>query len=205
LTPPDRFLVVRSRRNGPFKKAATMLRNSCTIPVACLILAALGLLGPGPAPAAESGFTQYVDPGKRITFEYPLSMKVEAPGMNEVKISHPEAGLRIMVFVENRPRKTAPSAEAFLGTFRKRLEEEMKEVVILEEGKLPGLAGSQAYVICAFKDRRGLQFVNLVQYYGTEERMLQMIISERPEGFRNLLDVIRKIHQSLRILSPQLK
>ena len=110
-----------------------------------------------------------------------------------------------MVFVESRPRKTAPSAEAFLAAFTKRLEEEMKEVSILEKGKLPGLAGSQAYVISAFKDKRGLQFVHLVQYYVTQERMLQMIVSERPTGFRNLLDVIRKIHQSLKILSPELK
>ena len=187
------------------KKAAPMMKKSFSIPIVCFILVTLGLFDTGQTPATESSFTLYNDPAKRFSFEYPLSMKVESTGPNEVKISHPGAGLRIMVFVENRPRKTAPSAEAFLSTFKKRLEEDMKEVAILEEGKLPGLAGSQAYVICAFKDRRGLQFVNLVQYYGTEERMLQMIISERPEGFRNLLDVIRRIHQSLKILSPQLK
>jgi hypothetical protein len=174
-------------------------------PVACLALVLWGLLDPGRSNAAEAGFALYTDPAKRFTFEYPSSMNVEARNPNEVKISHPGAGLRIMVFVENRPRKTAPSAEAFLAAFRKRLEEEMKEVSILEEGKLPGLAGSQAYIICAFKDKRGLQFVHLVQYYVTQEHILQMIVSERPAGFRNLLDVIRKIHQSLKILSPQLK
>ena len=110
-----------------------------------------------------------------------------------------------MVFVENRAGKTAPGAEALLGAFKKGLEEEMKEVSVLEEGKLPGIEGSQAYLICAFKDKRGIQLVHLVQYYVTKERMLQMNISERPAGFRNVLDVVRRIHQSLRILSPQLR
>jgi hypothetical protein len=47
--------------------------------------------------------------------------------------------------------------------------------------------------------------VQLVQYYVTEDRLLQMIISDRPEGFRNLQKVIRQIHQSLRIMKPALK
>jgi len=157
------------------------------------------------AHAAPEGFKQYADPQARFTFEYPATMQLQAVGQNEVKVMHPGATLRITVFVEERPHRSVPAAKVLLEAFKKKLQEEMKEPRILEEGTLPGLKGSQGYVICTFKDRRELQLVQLVQYYVTEDRMLQMIISDRPEGFRNLQQVIRQIHQSLRITNPALK
>jgi len=132
-------------------------------------------------------------------------MNVQATGPNEIKVLHPDATLRITVFIEERPRRNVPAAAVLLEAFKKKLQEEMNELKVLEEGELPGLKGSQGYVICVFRDSRNLQLVQLVQYYVTEDRLLQMIISDRPEGFRNLQKVIRQVHQSLRITKPALK
>lgn len=151
------------------------------------------------------GFTQYTDPGHRFILDYPATMKVEAENPDQVRIYHPKATLRITVFVEKRPRKAVRSADLLLRIFKKKLKQSMADVSILEEGKLPGLGGSQGYIICAFKNRKGIQLVQLVQYYVTDDRTLQLTISDRPEGFKNLADVVREIHRSLRIVDPQLR
>ncbi len=155
--------------------------------------------------AQTSGFTKYTDREQRFSFEYPSTMRASAAGNDEVRVTHPGATLRIMVLVEMRRRPGKASAELLLDAFKKTLKDEMKNVTVLEEGKLPGLQGAQGYVVCSFKDLRGIQLVQLVQYYVTEDRVLQMTISDRPEGFKNLEKVVRKIHQSLRILKPKLK
>jgi hypothetical protein len=155
--------------------------------------------------AADSGFTRYTDPERRFSFDYPSTMKVRAAGNDEVKVTHPGATLRITVLVEKRRRTASASAELLLDAFKKTLKAEMKDAAVLEEGKLAGLEGSQGYIVCSFKDLRGIQLVQLVQYYVTEDRVLQLTISDRPEGFKNLEKVVRKIHQSLRLLNPKLK
>lgn len=156
------------------------------------------------AVAPESGFTRYMDPEQRFSFDYPSTMKVRASGNDEVKVTHPGATLRITVLVEKRRQTATASAELLLDAFKKTLKAEMKDAAVLEEGKLAGLEGSQGYIVCSFKDLRGIQLVQLVQYYVTKDRVLQMTISDRPEGFKNLEKVVRKIHQSLRILNPKL-
>jgi hypothetical protein len=155
--------------------------------------------------AAEEGYAHYADPQRRFALDYPATMKVSAPAPDELKISHPGATLRITVFVEKRPDKGPPNALLLLEALKKKLKEEMKDVVILEEGKAPGLTNAQAYLICSFKDRRGIQLVQLVQYYVSDDLLLRMIISDLPQGFKNLDKVIRKIHHSLKILNPKLK
>jgi hypothetical protein len=157
-----------------------------------------------PACGAE-GFTQYTDPEKRFIFDYPSSMKVDVPNKNEVLISHPGASLRIAVFVENRQTKGPANADLFLEAFKKNLKDEMKEGALLEQGKSPSLQGSQGYVVCSFKNHKGTQVIQLVQYYVTEDRVLQMTIADKPAGFKNLEKVIHRIHYSLRVVNPQLK
>jgi hypothetical protein len=132
-------------------------------------------------------------------------MEVAASNPDEVTMFHPAATLRVNVFVEARPPRAIPSAELLLEIFKKRLKEEMLDVSILEEGKRGDRGASQGYVICSFKDKRGIFVVQLVQYYVTRDRLLQLIISDRPEGFKNLADVIRKIHHSFRVIDPTLK
>ena len=172
-----------------------------------ILLAAtsLVLLASVPGLCISPGFKQYTDPSRRFLLDYPATMKVSAPTHNEVTIYHPRASLSIRIFIEKRPRKTIADAKVLLAAFKKKLKEEKKGVTILEEGSLPGLPGSQGYLICSFKNRHGIQLVQLVQYYVAQDRLLHLIISDRVEGFKNLADVIRKIHRSLRIVDPKLK
>ncbi len=174
--------------------------------IAALLVAIvmLILLRPLPINAAEPGFTQYTDRGRRFIFDYPSTMKVQVSNSDEVKIFHPGATLRITVFVEKRPRSTTAKARDLLAAFNKKLKEEMKDVSIIQEGKLEHLEGSQGYVICSFKNRKGIHLVQLVQYYVTKDRLLQMTVSDLPQGFKNLWKVIDKIHRSLRIINPDL-
>lgn len=153
---------------------------------------------------AQNAFKQYADPGRRFAFDYPSTMTVKNQGPDEVKIFHPAATLRISVFVQDRPKKSPPKAEVVADLFEK-LKQEMKDCTVLEQGKIAGLDGAQGYNIISFKDHRGIQLVQLVQYYIAEDRLLQMIISDRTEGFKNLEKVIRRIHNSLKILNPKLK
>lgn len=161
------------------------------------------VLNPHGAVSGQEGFKQYVDARGRFHFSYPATMRVEASTPDEVRISHPKATLRITVLVEKRPRKTAPDVKALLDAFRNKLKEDTKDSSILEEGRLPGLEGSQGYIICSFKDGRGVKVVQLVQYYLTEDQLLQMIIADRPEGFINVEKVVRQIHRSFKVLNPK--
>jgi hypothetical protein len=153
----------------------------------------------------EALYKQYTDPGRRFLFDYPATMKVRSADPNEVHIFHPAASFRIAVYVEKRKTKSGRTAQDLLTAFKKELEKENKDVSLLGEGKLEGLSGSQGFVVVSFKDRKGTQFVQLVQYYVTENASLQMTISDRPWGFKNLEPVIKKVHQSLRIIDPTLK
>ncbi|HMK33515.1 MAG TPA: hypothetical protein VK463_00510 [Desulfomonilaceae bacterium] len=162
-------------------------------------------MGTVPASAAEEGYAHYVDPQWRFSLDYPVTMKVSSPNPDELKISHSGATLRVTIFIEKRPKKEPPNAQVHLEALKKKLSEEEKDVSILEEGKGTGIPGAQGYLICSFKDRRGMQLVQLVQYYASEDLILQMVISDRPQGFKNLEQVIRKIHHSLKILNPKLK
>jgi len=132
-------------------------------------------------------------------------MKVDGVNPDKVKIYHPRATLRISVFIEKRPRRRRPRVGPLIAAFKKRLRQEMKGASIVEEGKLPGSGDSQGYLICSFQDQRGIKHVQLVQWFVGEERVLQMIVSDRARGFRNLEKVIRKIHRSLAIGNPRLK
>jgi hypothetical protein len=154
---------------------------------------------------AAEGFSQYTDPEKRFIFDYPSTMKVDVPNKDEVLISHPGASLRIAVFVQTRKTKGPANADLFIEAFKKNLKDEMKEGALLEQGKSPSLQGAQGYVVCSFKNNKGTQLIQLVQYYVTEDRVLQMTISDRPAGFKNLEKVIKRIHYSLRVVNPQLK
>jgi len=158
-----------------------------------------------PVMAAPHGFVTYIDPSRRFALDYPATMKVEVSGPNEVKIFHPQATFRVFVFVQKRPRKSTAAVEPLLRAFKKKLNEEMKDVSIQEEGRHAGLKGAQKYLYCSFTNSRGIRLTQLVQYVVTEDRILQLIISDRPRGFKNLEKVIRQIHASLRILSPKLK
>ncbi len=131
-------------------------------------------------------------------------MTVKSPGPDEVKIFHPAATFRISAFVQDRSKKSTPKAEDVTDLFEK-LKQEMKDCTVLEQGKLAGLDGVQGYNIYSFKDHRGMELVQLVQYHIAEDRVLQMIISDRTEGFKNLEKVIRKIHNSLKVLNTKLR
>jgi hypothetical protein len=183
----------------------TMIETSSKTVILVLLNFLLATILTASAFAVERGFTRYTDPEERFSFDYPVTMKIQAVSNDEVRVTHPGATLRITVLVEKRPRAASASAELLLDAFKKTLKEEMKDAAVLEEGKLKGLTGSQGYIVCTFKDRKGIQLVQLVQYCVTEDRILQMIISDRPEGFKNLKDVVNKIHQSLMILKPKLK
>lgn len=178
-------------------------RNS--IMVALLAGSVLASAIVGLAAAADEGYARYNDPERRFTFDYPATMKVTSQNPDELKISHSGATLRIAVFVEKRTAKGPPNAEVHLEALKKKLKEEAKDVAILEEGKSLGMPGAQAYLICSFRDQRGIQLVQLVQYYVAEDTLLRMIISDLPQGFANLEKVIRKVHHSLKILNPKLK
>jgi hypothetical protein len=155
--------------------------------------------------AAPPGFATYIDPSRRFALDYPATMKVQVAGPNEVKFFHPQATFRIYVFIQKRPRKSTAAVEPLLKAFKKKLNEEMKDVSFQGEGKHAKLKGAQRYLICSFTNAKGIRLTQLVQYVVTEDRILQLIVSDRPKGFKNLEKVIRQIHASLRILSPSLK
>jgi hypothetical protein len=203
-----RFLAARTHkpRSCPIGVATSLTAMSHRITIiACLVLC----LGNSAWAAAKqeqtvAGYAQYKDPLGRFIFDYPATMKVRGADPDQVTVFHQGATLRISVYVEKRPRKGDSKVEPLLEAFKKRLKEDVKEPTILEEGKTPGSRDSQGYIICSFKDQRGVDYVQLVHYCVGEERVLQMIISDRTAGFKNLAPVIRKIHQSLKIIDPKL-
>ncbi len=133
-------------------------------------------------------------------------MQVQTTGRNEVKVFHPGATLRITVFVEARKASEKVDVKPFLEALKKKLKDEKTEASILKEGKHLGIEDdSQGYIVCAFKDERGLLWVQLVQCFLTKDRTIQLIISDRAEGFRNLLKVIARVHESFTIATPKPK
>lgn len=176
-------------------ESRTRLRLRSCVLFLFLFTVAPGVNGYG----SDAGYKRYTDPSRRFSFDYPATMDVAAANPDEVKISHKGATLRINVFVEKRTRKGKTAVEPLLEAFKSRLKQEMKEASVLEQGKLPGSDESQGYIICSFRDQRGILYVQLVQYFVTEGRVVQMIISDRPTGFANLQTVIRKVHASMKI------
>lgn len=170
----------------------------------CILLCASWSVAAHTAPEQEP-YKQYTDPGRRFIFDYPATMKVKSTGPDDVQIFHPKASFRISVFVEKRKNKPDLTAQDLLAALKKELAKQTKDFSVLGEGKLEGLPGSQGYVVVSFKDKRGIELVQLVQYYVSPNACLQMTISDRPWGFKNLEPVIKKVHQSLRIIDPTLK
>ncbi len=157
------------------------------------------------ASAAEVLYKRYTDSKGRFAFEYPSTMEVRRPGPDEVKIYHPKASLRISVFLENRPTKKPADVRPFLDALETQLKRDKQDVKILEQGHLPGPKDRQGYLICYFVESGGAKRVQLVQYFVSETRVLQMVIFDHPEGFKNLHPVIRHIHRSLEIIKPTLE
>lgn len=191
--------------NTWFREAAgTLKRNqNRLLVIAVLWCAALSALSTSAA-ATDAGYTRYKDPHGRFAFDYPSTMQVRTSTPDEVLLFHPSATLRISVFIEKRSRRGEAKVEPFLAAFKQRLKHEMKESVVLDEGKPQG-TGDAGYLVCGFKDQRGMDHVQLVHYVVGEEKVLQMIISDRPAGFTNLESVIRKVHGSLTITDGGLK
>ena len=176
----------------------------------CLLLLCIAAFSWLPALGASStaqdkAYRTYVDPQRRFSFEYPATMSVKSSNPNEVRVLHPQASFRIAVFVEERSGKTPLTADQLLEALTKKLQEEKKDVSVLQRGKLPKLPGSQAYLVASFKEPNGKQLVQLVQYYVAPDRILQMTLSDLPQGFANIASVIKRVHSSLRILAPALR
>ena len=173
--------------------------------VAQFLLIVLALVTSDHVFGQEAPYKLYVDPAGRFSFEYPATMKLQSTSDNEVRIYHPAASFGISVFVEQKQGNSNLTADALLAALKKTLREEMKSVSVLGEGKLAELQGSQGYVAISFTNKKGIQMVQMVQYYVADGRFLRMTLTDRAEGFKNLEPVIRKIHQSLKILKPKLK
>ncbi|MCA1959274.1 MAG: hypothetical protein LDL33_00660 [Desulfomonile sp.] len=171
--------------------------------IGVVLCAAIALIA-SYACATDAGYTQYRDPLGRFAFDYPSTMEVRSTNPDQVSIFHPSASLRISVFVEKRARRGEAKAGPFLASFKERLKLDMKDAVVLDESEAQKGSDS-GHLVCAFKDRRGLEHVQLVHYVVGEDKVLQMIISDRPSGFANLEPVIRKVHGSLQILGRGLK
>ena len=106
----------------------------------------------------EALYKQYVDPAGRFSFEYPATMKLEAAQKDEVTVYHPATLFRISVFVERRQGKSNLTADILLAVWKKALQEEMKNVSGLGEGKLANLQGSQGmsrFLLPTKKDANG--------------------------------------------------
>jgi hypothetical protein len=153
----------------------------------------------------QEGYKKFVDPSGRYALEYPATMRSESANADEVKFVHPEASLRITIIVQPRAQKGIIDEEALLNSLKQNLAENSQEASIVEEGRLPGLPGKQGYFVCSFKDKRGVKVMQLVQYYISNDKVLQLILSDRPQGFINVEKVIRRIHRSLKVLKPDLK
>ncbi len=154
---------------------------------------------------ARLKYKAYMDPARRFALDYPSTMKVETVGVDSVTISLPAAAFRITVFIAKRPKARSADAKPLLDALKKSLKIIVTDLVVLEEGRLPGESKAQGYVIFSFKNSRGVSLTQLVHYYVSRERTLQLTISDRSEGFKNLEKIIRKIHGSLRILDRDLK
>lgn len=191
----------------------TSFRPGIRIAVLCVAAAALSNAPDAfarrapaqPSERAEPTYARYVDPEGRFSFEYPSTMNVRAKNPNEVMVGHPEATLRISVYVDKRPPGSAPRVKPLLRSFKERLRKDVKNGKVLVDGEPEDKDARQGYVVCLFKDSRGINTVQLVHYVAASDRLLQMIVSDRPKGFTSLKEVIRKIHRSLTIMKPDLK
>jgi hypothetical protein len=151
-----------------------------------------------------NAFRIYKDPLGRFSLKFPITMKVRQISADEVNIYHPKASFRINISIEKSLKKGKPDAAAFIKAFKQNLKLETKDPQIIKEGEAPGIKGAQAFIIYSYTDKRGIRLTQLCQYYSTEGRFLQLIITDRAEGFKNLESVISEIHASLRILKPNL-
>jgi hypothetical protein len=155
--------------------------------------------------SSPEAFNVYKDPLGRYSLKYPSTMKVQDSNPNEALIFHPDATFRISIAIEKRIKKGPPNVAGFLEAFKKNLKLETRDLEILKEGKSSNIEGAQAYLSYAFTDKRGIRLVQLCQYYASETSFLQLIISDKQEGFKNLEPIIWEIHKSLRILKPTLQ
>jgi len=193
--------------DGVIAMRAGQRRRAIIIGALCLMLAAplwTFFSTAHASHAQETGYKKYVDPRGRFSFDYPASMRRDQTAADEVKFSHPSASLRIAVFVESRQDKKPVDSQGLMESVKKNLSQVSKDAAILEQGQLPELPGAQGYLVCTFKDKNGRKVMQLVQYYVAADKMFQMIISDRPQGFLNVEKVIRHIHRSLKILKPSL-
>ncbi len=157
-------------------------------------------LCPGSVRAQEEGFKRYTDPGHRFSFDYPATMQARAVGKDEVRVFHPGATLRIAVVAEKRSSNQKPNVKPLLEAIKQEMAKETKDFSVLKEGKHPGSDDdSQGYLVCAYKNDRGWWWVSLVQYFVTKDWTLQLTISDRDEGFKNVLKIIAVIHESFTV------
>ncbi len=153
---------------------------------------------------SQDGFKTYVDPHARFSLDYPSTMTIDAPSPDELTFSHPSASLRMSLDVIRRPKKASKDVKAFVNAIRQNLREEFKDAVIISDGSSK-TDPSQLYLLYSFTDKRGIKLTQMTQVYLADERILQLIISDRSEGFRNLDSIIDRIRNSLRILKPSLE
>jgi hypothetical protein len=165
---------------------------------ACLIH---GYCGPS---FGESGLKTYHDAKGRFSIDYPSTMTVDASNPDEIRIFHPSASFRINIDLIKRPKKSSRDAKPFMNAVKGNLKEEFTDVKIIDEGHAAN-DPSQLYLLCSFTDKRGVRLTQLTQVYLAEERILQLIISDKPEGFRNLAGIIDKIRNSLKIMKSSLE
>lgn len=181
-----------------FKKNCFLATFSIVM-ATCLSLFAFG------ESLGQEGFKTYVDPHSRFSIDYPSTMIIEAHSPDELNFSHPSASLRMSLDIIRRPNKKASKdVKAFMNAIRHNLKEEFKDVVIISEGSSK-TDPSQLYLLYSFTDKRGMKLTQLTQVYLADERILQLIISDRSEGFKNLDSLIERIHNSLKISKPSLE
>ena len=155
-------------------------------------------------PCNQDGFKTYVDPQARFSMDYPATMTVDALSPDELNFSHSSASLRMSLDVIRRPKKASKDVKAFLEAIRQNLKEEFKDVVIISDGASK-TDPSQLYLLYSFTDKRGMKITQLTQVYLADERILQLIISDKSEGFKNLDAIIDRVRNSLRISKPSLE
>ena len=173
--------------------------------IRCLICLTTLIWSSEASAVSPDAFKVYSDPLGRYSLKYPSTMKVQNSNPNEALIYHPEATFRISIAIEKRIKRGPPNVAGFLEAFKKNLKMETAELEILKEGKASNIEGAQAYLSYAFTDKRGIRVVQLCQYYSSENWFLQLIISDKQEGFKNLEPIISEIHKSFRILKPSLE
>ncbi len=162
------------------------------------------LTGAGILSFADDGFKTFVDSRGRFSIEYPSTMTVDSRSPDELKFSHPSASLRISLDVIKRPGKSSLNTKTFIETMKKTFQEEFKNSTLIGEGASAN-DPNQFYLIYTFTDKRGIKLTQLTQFFVGKERILQLIISDKPEGFKNLESVITRIRNSMKITNSSLE